>query len=133
MTKTDIQIRFTDIDMLGHVNNVVLQQYYDLGKVDYFRNVLNLPALWNEEAFIAAATSTNYFEEVRVDDVVYVTTKIIKLGTKSITLLQEIIDCATQRVKGQSESVLVAFDLRKRESFIIHDHLREKITAHERL
>ena len=30
-TETDIQIRFDDIDMLGHVNNVNLQHYFDLG------------------------------------------------------------------------------------------------------
>jgi acyl-CoA thioester hydrolase len=37
---TPIQIRFNDIDKLNHVTNSVYQQYFDLGKMDYFNDVL---------------------------------------------------------------------------------------------
>lgn len=32
MIETQIQMRFADIDVLGHVNNVNQQHYFDLGK-----------------------------------------------------------------------------------------------------
>ena len=32
MTTTPIQMRFADVDMLGHVNNVNQQHYFDVGK-----------------------------------------------------------------------------------------------------
>ena len=35
-----IQLRFNDFDALGHVNNSVYFSFYDLGKTDYFRNVI---------------------------------------------------------------------------------------------
>lgn len=35
MIETQIQMRFADIDVLGHVNNVNQQHYFDLGKCDF--------------------------------------------------------------------------------------------------
>ncbi|MDE6654960.1 MAG: acyl-CoA thioesterase, partial [Muribaculaceae bacterium] len=36
----DIQMRFKDVDLFGHVNNTVYFEYMDLGKVHYIENVL---------------------------------------------------------------------------------------------
>ncbi len=131
MIRTDIQIRFSDIDMLGHVNNIVLQNYYDLGKMQYFIDVLGFPPLWQDEAFIVVNTNTSYFEEVLVDDELYVTSRISTLGTKSVTFVQEIISAKTQKVKSHSESVLVAFDLRARVGVLVREELRLMIVAAE--
>ena len=38
--KTFIQKRVSDIDMFQHVNNVSQQMYFDLGKADFYRQVL---------------------------------------------------------------------------------------------
>ena len=35
-----IQVRFNDVDIMGHVSNTVYQSYYDSGKVDYFDKVM---------------------------------------------------------------------------------------------
>ena len=40
MIETQIQMRFADIDVLGHVNNVNQQNYFDLGKCDFYKQVL---------------------------------------------------------------------------------------------
>ena len=36
MHKTDIQIRFNDVDQMGHVKNAVIMEYLDLGKDEFF-------------------------------------------------------------------------------------------------
>lgn len=131
MITIPIQIRFSDLDMLGHVNNVNLQHYLDQGKCIYFRDVVGMDITWRDGAFSTAATSTSYFNEVRLDDNIEVTTKITKIGTKSITFLQEIVECDTKVVKCQSISVLVAFDTTERKSVVIRDTWREKIVAYE--
>ncbi|MFI3302141.1 MAG: acyl-CoA thioesterase [Rikenellaceae bacterium] len=131
MIKTDIQIRFSDIDMLGHVNNIVLQNYYDLGKMQYFTDVLGFPPLWRDEAFIVVNNSNDYFEEVRVTDAVYVTTRIEKIGTKSITFVQEIVSSVTHKVKSRSRSILVGFDLNKRVGIEVRPELKLMIEEHE--
>ncbi|MFR9603566.1 MAG: thioesterase family protein [Rikenellaceae bacterium] len=131
MIKTDIQVRFSDIDMLGHVNNVVLQQYYDLGKTSYLSDVLALSGLWKDVSYIVVNTNTNYMGEVFGDRKFHVTTRISRIGSKSITFVQEIVDSVTEVVKSRSESVLVAFDLKTREGILVSDDHRQKIEAHE--
>ena len=49
MIETKIQMRFADVDMLGHVNNVNQQHYFDLGKSDFFRRVLGMKPVWKSE------------------------------------------------------------------------------------
>ena len=34
---TPIQLRFNDIDQMGHVNNAVIMEFFDLGKDHFFR------------------------------------------------------------------------------------------------
>ncbi len=131
MITTHIQIRFSDIDVLKHVNNIVLQQYYDLGKVEYFQKVLGVSPMWVDHAFIAASTQTDYFEEVKVDNKIAVRTSIAKIGTKSITFQQEIIEPDSDRVKSSSKSVLVAFDLNERCSMEILPKWRKLIEEYE--
>ena len=39
---TPIQLRFNDIDQMGHVNNAVIMEFFDLGKSEYF-TAIGLP------------------------------------------------------------------------------------------
>ncbi len=131
MTTTPIQIRFSDIDVIGHVNNALLQQYLDLGKSGYFKDVLMLPLMWKERGFVAATTTTNYDKEVLVDDKIVVCTFVEKIGTKSLTIGQEIRCEVSGDVKVRSRSVLVAFDIVNHLSIPVPDSWREMIISHE--
>ena len=43
-----VHIRFNDIDILGHVNNAVQQYYFDIARLDYFRDVFKEAVDWKE-------------------------------------------------------------------------------------
>lgn len=126
-TETDIQMRFADFDVLGHVNNVNQQHYFDLGKSDYFRNVMKIDMNWRALGIITAATSTSYLAQTRPEEPVYVETSAEKVGNKSIILFQRIISRATGEVKAESRSVMVAFDFSTQESVAVPDAWREAI------
>ena len=61
--KTLIQKRVSDIDMFQHVNNVSQQMYFDLGKADFYRQVLQDDVLSGTSRIITAATA-NSFKEI---------------------------------------------------------------------
>ena len=52
--KTPIQIRFKDIDKLGHVNNANHITYFELARVDYFEALAteNIKIDWINEGVI---------------------------------------------------------------------------------
>lgn len=126
-TITEIQIRFADTDMLRHVNNVNLQHYFDLGKGDLFRPVLGGVPAWGDKAMITASTTSSYFEQTRYEDNIYVESTVEKIGTKSITIVQRLINRVTHKVHAESRSVMVAYNFETQQSISVPDDWRSEL------
>ncbi len=114
--ETKIQKRFADIDMFRHVNNVHQQAYLDLGKTDYYRTVLELDALVQNPTLVIVSARTDFLGQVRYEDDITVRTWVERVGSKSITLRQQIVcgeggEDGRGEVRTDSQSVLVCFDL----------------------
>lgn len=126
MTITKIQIRWNDIDMLGHVYNGQYQHFFDLGKSDFFTEVLHLPSDWilNGQGVLTAQTLNNYYSPTQISEPVEIQTVIEKLGTKSFTLFQRMINSDTGVLKADSRSVLVCYDTVAQASREIPEHWR---------
>ena len=72
--------------MFQHVNNVSQQMYFDLGKADFYRQVLQDDVLSGTSRIITAATANSFKEQIRMEDDIYVTTTVAKVGNKSFAL-----------------------------------------------
>lgn len=130
MIETQIQKRFADVDMLGHVNNVNMQQYYDLGKSDYFSKVLGLSeGLLQRAGVIIAQLSTSYIQQVFMTEPIVVQTEAIKVGNKSFTISQRIVNSATGDIKSECTTVMVVFDFVEQKSCAIPDDWRQKLNS----
>ena len=90
--KHPIQKRFSDIDMLGHVTNSIYQQYFDLGRMYYFSEVLNEKMDWQDEGLILVSININFMAQVKLYEDIEVRTKIVKLGNKSLEMHQQIFN-----------------------------------------
>ncbi len=131
--ETRIQKRFADIDMFRHVNNIHQQQYLDLGKTDYYNGVLGLDALIHDPTLVIVSVKTDFAGQVRYEDDILVRTWVERVGTKSITLRQQIV-CdepgagdAAGAVRTESESVLVCFDVATQSAIEVPAAWRERI------
>lgn len=110
LNQIEVQIRHTDIDILGHIAHSKYAEFLELGRLHWFRSIPG-------EAIGAAATVTttiNFKGEVQMDDRVSVKTWCTKKGNTSITLAQEVY--ANDRVVTDSTSVVVGFDLESRKA-----------------
>ncbi len=85
-----MQIRYDDIDVVGHVNNAVYHQYFNLGRIHYFLEVLGDNAL-EKQKVVTAQVNTTYAREVFADDDIQILTKIIRFGIKSMDMLQVLV------------------------------------------
>jgi acyl-CoA thioester hydrolase len=86
-----VQVRFSDIDRLNHVNNACYLNYFELARVKYFNEVFKSEINWNEKGFVLARTELDHLEPVLLDDEVYCFTKVIKIGTKSLHLKNSVV------------------------------------------
>jgi len=105
-----VQIRFNDIDMLGHVNNTVYQQYFDIGRLAFFQETLGDAVDWNTITPVLVHIETDYLLPVLLESKVVVETIITRFGNKSFDMEQVIVNEESQEVHCKTKSVLVAFD-----------------------
>lgn len=128
-----IQIRFSDVDRLNHVNNACYHNYFELGRVTYFDLVLSRHVDWNMHGFILARTEIDHLEQVYLRDEIYCCTKVIKFGNKSFTMRNTLlkkagdglIECAA------GIGIMVAMDYSRNESMPVPAEWRERIEAFE--
>jgi acyl-CoA thioester hydrolase len=125
-----IQLRFNDVDKFGHVNNTIYFTYYDLGKTEYFVSIC--PCMdWEKEGVVIVHIEVDFFSQILANDRIAVQTAVSEMGHKSMTLVQRLIDTNTNEIRCVCKSILVAFDLGKRESKEIPAEWRESIEQYE--
>lgn len=107
---TPVQIRFNDVDVLGHVNNTVYFSFYDTGKARYFEAMLGEPIAWDSVETVIANIDCAFIAPVFFGNSVEVLTACTSISEKSFKLLQVLRDRQTGQVHSMAETVMVAFD-----------------------
>ncbi len=112
--KTEIQLRYSDLDVLGHISNSVYNQYFEIGRLDWFEAL-------NEEQPVTVVANSNvdYIKEISFKDKVHVVTSCVKKGTKSMTLSQDVY--SNDELVTKSTVVMVGFDQQTRKSCVLLD------------
>ena len=126
-----IQLRFNDFDALGHVNNSVYFSFYDLGKTDYFRNVIPEMTTDQHVGVVIANIQVSFLLPVYPQENVAVQTAVTEIGHKSFKLLQQLIDLDTNEVKCICNTVMVGFDAQTKTTRPISDEWRKAINQYE--
>ena len=128
--KMPVQIRFSDVDQFGHVNNSVYFSLYDLAKTSYINDVLGKTD-WKKMAIVVANVNANFFMPVFFSDEIVIETAIIHLGHTSLTLLQRAVCRNTGEVKCECRTIMVYFDLEKKEPAILPENYKNIISLYE--
>ena len=125
---TPIQKRFSDVDSFMHVNNIWQQSYFDMGKTNFYTEVLGITGVFDKLRIITASTHTDYLGQVRLTDDIVVVTDVSRLGNKSMTLHQRIM-CG-DKCLTESSSVMVAFDFETQTTVALPDEWRVKLSEY---
>ncbi len=128
---TPVQQRFNDCDTFGHVNNSVVMQYFDLGKVDYFDRVLGDIFSAHKASLVIVNINCQFYHETRLGENVHVLTRADSVGERSIILEQRIVNPDTEQVKSIARVVMAGFDISADAGMPIPDAWRAAISAHE--
>ncbi len=125
------QIRFSDVDQFGHVNNSVYFSLYDLAKTTYVKEVLDGRMKWNEVGIVVASINANFMSPVYFMDNINIETATIEIGNKSFTLLQRAVDAKSKEVKCECRTVMVVYDLKTQAPMQMPDEYRAAICKYE--
>lgn len=127
--KQKVQLRFNDIDILGHLNNTVYFSLYDLGKAEYMVEAgLRKPGPGAPNSVIADVHCT-YIKPVHYGDDIYVTTCCSEVGDKHFVLEQEMID-GEGELRSKCRTVMVYIDASTGRATPIPQEFRDRIEAY---
>ncbi|MGE5433787.1 MAG: acyl-CoA thioesterase [Candidatus Doudnabacteria bacterium] len=120
------QVRFRDLDPMGHVNNAVFLTYLEQARVAFFAEMGAATGL-EDMNMIVARVEIDFKAPVRLGQEVEVSVRASRFGTKSFDLDYEL------RVEGElvavAKSVQVAYDYNRREPVPVPAEWREKLSA----
>ena len=102
----DIDVRYRDLDPVGHVNNAVYATYLEHTRTNYYADVLGLAT--EDLSFVLAHVEIDYENSVEAGDDVRVGIRVSRIGNKSMTT--EFLVEASGETAATAESVQVVID-----------------------
>lgn len=120
--RTDLQMRFSDTDALGHVNNIAFASYAETGRVDFLKRLGTAVT-----SLILANVSIDYRRQVTFGEPVHIETWVEALGRTSITLGQAI--WAAGEKAADVRSVAVHFDYATGRPIELTDDIRQVLSG----
>lgn len=125
-----LQIRFNDIDMLGHLNNGVYLTFMDLGKAHYFNDVMN-GVDWHNINVAVVNINVNFYAPTYLDSNIVCLTAVRRVSQHSLTMEQRIVDIDSGEVKCAATTIMAGYDVQTAMSRPIDPAWREAIEAWE--
>src|SRR5688500_5595678 len=95
--KHNLEVRWSDMDEMRHVNNAVYLTYFEQARIIYFGDALKLG--WEEISFILASAHVDYLKPMVFPNPAFVYMRVSKFGNKSF----EIQYLVTSLVDGKEE------------------------------
>ena len=106
--ETTVEIRFADIDAMGHVNNAVYFSYFEQARMAYFKERVARIWDWKEDGVIVARNEIDYIYPVFLNDRMNIRLWVDYVGSKSFSVCYRVV--VGERLCASGKSVLVCFN-----------------------
>ena len=120
--ETTVEIRFADIDAMGHVNNAVYFSYFEQARMAYFKERVARIWDWNEDGVIVARNEIDYVFPVFLNDRMVIRLWVEHVGSKSFTVCYRVV--VGERLCATGKSVLVCFNHKNKATQVLPEAWR---------
>lgn len=125
--KLELRIDWSEIDMLGHINNLAILKYVQSAKVNYLEKTLFTDARQMKKIIpIMAATSCQFVKQLYYPGKVCVHSFIEQIKTTSFILKHEIYN-EKEEIVAYAEDVMVLFDFEQNSKIPIPEEMKLKL------
>lgn len=127
---TNIEVRFRDLDAIGHVNNAVYFTYFEESRKHFSKKVLGVSDI-SDFKFIMAHIQCDFITSIRFNDHVILQMWVKDIGTKSFSFEYRLVDFYDEaKVYATGESIQVCYDYEKNRSIEIPAKMRERLARY---
>lgn len=120
-----IQVRFGDLDALGHINNAIYLSYFEIGRMAYLNQVLNVHRI-GEIGFILAEMTVRYKAPGRLEAPLTLGLRIGELRNSSFTFEYALVETETGTLIATGTSVQVWYDYQRGQVIRIPADIKQK-------
>lgn len=125
-----LQVRFRDLDALGHVNNAVYLTYFESARMAFWMHVNGRADLQSMDMILARA-EVDYRSPVGYGDELEVGVRCASIKRSSLVLEQSIVERRTGRLVAQARKVLVHYDYAAGRSKALPEEQRQRLMAQD--
>ena len=126
-----VEVRFRDIDAMGHVNNAVYFSYMEQARMSYLRELGLIPERLDETSFIVAEANCRFKAPVPFGMPLVVRVRVAEMRSSSFFMDYSIEEQDTGRVMAIGRTVSVVYDYAASKRVPIPSEWRAKIKAFE--
>ncbi|BDU78722.1 acyl-CoA thioesterase [Mesoterricola sediminis] len=105
-----IDVRFSDVDALGHVNHAMFIVYLEHARTRWWAGYLD-GRPFSEEGFYIAHVEMDYRKPIHLGDAVQVEVRCVHVGNTSFTLAYRVTRGGDRVVLAEGQTVQVMVDL----------------------
>lgn len=125
-----INVRFRDIDGMGHVNNAVFFTYFAEARLAFFQKISNSTD-FSAFPFILAHISCDYLKPIMLNTQLLLKIWVTEIGIKSFGLGYKLVDLSDESTAyAKGESVQVCFDYGENKSGAVPAALKQKLVEY---
>ena len=125
-----VEVRFRDLDAIGHVNNVVYLTYMESARIAWWVRVTGRPD-FRDMTMILARTEIDYRHPATYGDRLEVGVRCASMSRSSFVLEFRIQEQGSGRLVAEARKVLVHYDYAAARATPIPPDLRARIKAED--
>lgn len=125
-----VQVRFRDLDALGHVNNAVYLTYFEAARMAWWMHVNGRADLSSMDMILARA-EVDYRAPVGYGDELEVGVRCASVKRSSFVLEQALVERRSGRLVAQARKVLVHYDYAAGRSKPLTEDQRQLLMAQD--
>ena len=125
--KKSVELRFGDLDMLGHVNNAKYFTYIESARISYFHEVIGDKIDWSTRGIILAKAELNFAVPVVLEDLeVFIFTSCTEIGEKSFELSYVITKSDLTTICAHGSTAMVCYNYKEARTIQVPEEWRSK-------
>lgn len=128
MIELEIKVRVSETDALGHINNASYFTYLEDARIDFLEK-LGIYIKDESSTFMLVSTKCDFISQGYFGQILQIKTEVRSIGTKSITLVSDIIEKASGIVIAKGEATIVYFDLVDEETREVPESIKIKLQS----
>lgn len=129
-----VKIRFGEVDMLGHLNNVNYFAYFEQGRIDYLEHVGVLPELFDLKkgrAIVTANLECHFLKQIFYGQPLSLRVRTARLGQSSFDLEYALVLDEQEQLAAAGRGTMVLMGQTEQKSIPIPSSVKDKIIRFE--